>query len=136
MLNQTEQQLLMEKKVFTKFGPGDTIKVTVKIHEGDAERTQAFEGVVVSRKGSGLDETFTVRKLSFGVGIERIFPLYTPTIEKIEVVKQGKVRRAKLYYLRKLIGKAARVEEYAVPEAKMPETKAPDTKVVETKEAK
>ena len=126
MLGQIEQQLLIEKRSFPEFRPGDTVRVTVKIYEGDAERTQAFEGVVVSKKGSGLDETFTVRRISFGIGVERIFPLHTRTIEKIEVIKQGKVRRAKLYYLRRRVGKAARVEESAVPETKTSDEKVTD----------
>jgi large subunit ribosomal protein L19 len=94
-----------------KFIPGDTVRVYVKIKEGDKERLQAFEGVVIARKHGGLKETFTVRKISFGVGVERVFPLHSPVIDHLEVVRQGDVRRAKLYYLRKLRGKAARVRE-------------------------
>jgi len=93
------------------FGPGDTVRVLVKIKEGDKERLQAFEGVVIARKHAGVRETITVRKTSFGVGVERIFPLHASVIERIELVRHGRVRRAKLYYLRKLRGKAARIRE-------------------------
>jgi large subunit ribosomal protein L19 len=91
--------------------PGDTVRVHVKIKEGDKERLQAFEGVVIARKHSGVRETITVRKTSFGVGVERIFPLHASVVERIELVRHGRVRRAKLYYLRKLRGKAARIRE-------------------------
>jgi large subunit ribosomal protein L19 len=93
------------------FGPGDTVRVLVKIKEGDKERLQAFEGVVIARKHAGVRETITVRKTSFGVGVERIFPIHASVIERIELVRHGRVRRAKLYYLRKLRGKAARIRE-------------------------
>jgi large subunit ribosomal protein L19 len=93
------------------FRSGDTVKVHVKIKEGNRERIQIFEGVVIARKGSGVSETFTVRKVSYGIGVERIFPVHSPTIEKIEVVSKGKVRRAKLHYLRKLSGKKARIKQ-------------------------
>ncbi|GAQ26276.1 MULTISPECIES: 50S ribosomal protein L19 [Tepidanaerobacter] len=93
------------------FRPGDTVKVYTKVVEGGRERIQVFEGIVIARKGGGLRETFTVRKISYGVGVERVFPLNSPRIDKIEVVKKGKVRRAKLYYMRKLRGKAARIKE-------------------------
>lgn len=96
------------------FQPGDTIKVHSKIIEGDKQRIQVFEGVVIGRKGGGSRETFTVRKISYGVGVERIFPLHSPRIAKIEVVRKGLVRRAKLYYLRELKGKAARIKERRV----------------------
>ena len=94
-----------------EFDPGDTVKVHVKVIEGNRQRTQVFEGVVIRRQGAGVRETFTVRKLSFGVGVERTFPLHTPIVEKIEVGARGDVRRAKLYYLRDRIGKAAKVKE-------------------------
>lgn len=94
-----------------EFDPGDTVKVHVRVIEGNRERTQVFEGVVIRRQGDGLRETYTVRKLSFGVGVERTFPLHTPIVEKIEVGARGDVRRAKLYYLRDRIGKAAKVKE-------------------------
>ncbi|HDI6401633.1 TPA: 50S ribosomal protein L19 [Staphylococcus aureus] len=93
------------------FRPGDTLRVHVRIIEGTRERIQVFEGVVIKRRGGGVSETFTVRKMSSGVGVERTFPLHTPKIEKIEVKRRGKVRRAKLYYLRSLRGKAARIQE-------------------------
>jgi len=93
------------------FQPGDTVRVHVRIKEGDKERLQAFEGVVIARKHSGVRETITVRKTSFGVGVERIFPLHASIIDRIEVTRRGRVRRAKLYYLRKLRGKAARIRE-------------------------
>jgi large subunit ribosomal protein L19 len=93
------------------FGPGDSLKVHVRVVEGTRSRVQVFEGVVIRRQGAGLRETFTVRKLSFGVGVERTFPLHTPIIEKIERVTEGDVRRAKLYYLRDRVGKAAKVKE-------------------------
>lgn len=94
-----------------EFRAGDTIKVYVRVREGQKERIQLFQGVVISRRGNGVRASFTVRKMSGGIGVERVFPLHTPIIEKIEVVRHGKVRRAKLYYLRELRGKAARIEE-------------------------
>ena len=97
--------------IFLTFQPGDTVRVHVRIKEGDKERLQAFEGVVIARKHSGVRETITVRKTSFGVGVERIFPLHASIIDHIDVVRRGRVRRAKLYYLRKLRGKAARIRE-------------------------
>jgi large subunit ribosomal protein L19 len=93
------------------FRPGDTVKVHVRIIEGTRERIQVYEGVVIKRRGGGISETFTVRKISYGVGVERTFPVHTPKIEKLEVIRRGKVRRAKLYYLRNLRGKAARIKE-------------------------
>lgn len=94
-----------------EFRPGDTVKVHVNVAEGDKQRIQIFQGVVIARRGSGTRETFTVRKISGGVGVERVFPLQAPLIDQIEVVRRGRVRRAKLYYLRSLRGKAARIEE-------------------------
>ena len=93
------------------FGPGDTLKVHVRVVEGNRERLQVFQGVVTRRKGSGIRETFTVRKISFGVGVERTFPVHSPILAKIEVVSRGEVRRAKLYYLRDRIGKSAKIRE-------------------------
>ncbi|GLC87422.1 50S ribosomal protein L19 [Lysinibacillus piscis] len=93
------------------FRPGDTVKVHVKVVEGTRERIQVYEGVVIKRRGGGVSETFTVRKISYGVGVERTFPVHTPKIANLEVVRRGKVRRAKLYYLRNLRGKAARIKE-------------------------
>lgn len=94
-----------------EFTPGDTIRVNLRVREGDKERIQPLEGVVVQRRGSGLRETFTVRKVTDGVGVERVFPLHSPVIESIEVLRRGKVRRAKLFYLRQLSGKASRIRE-------------------------
>ncbi len=93
------------------FGPGDNVKVHVKIKEGEKERIQIFQGVVISKRKGNTNATFTVRKVSYGVGVERIFPLHSPALDKIEVVTHGRVRRAKIYYLRKLRGKAARIKE-------------------------
>lgn len=99
------------KKDVPDFQPGDTLKVSVKIIEGDKERIQDYVGVCIRRKGSGIAETFTVRRVSYGVGMERIFPLHSPKVDKIEVIRRGRVRRAKLYYLRDLRGKKARITE-------------------------
>jgi large subunit ribosomal protein L19 len=104
-------QSLQKRDLGVSFKPGDQVKVYFKVVEGGNERIQIFEGVVIRMKCSGLMETFTVRKVSFGVGIERIFPINSPRIDKVEVVRHGKVRRAKLYYLRNLSGKAARITE-------------------------
>ncbi|MFC3746265.1 MULTISPECIES: 50S ribosomal protein L19 [Bacillales] len=104
----TQEQL---RKDIPSFRPGDTLKVHVKVIEGTRERIQLFEGVVIKRRGGGISETFTVRKISYGVGVERTFPINSPKLEKIEVARRGKVRRAKLYYLRELRGKAARIKE-------------------------
>jgi large subunit ribosomal protein L19 len=93
------------------FAPGDTVKVHVKIKEGEKERIQVFQGVVISKRRRATNASFTVRKISYGVGVERIFPLHSPIIDKIEIVTRGRVRRAKIYYLRKLRGKAARIKE-------------------------
>ena len=93
------------------FSPGDTVRVLYRVREGDKERIQAFEGVCLGRRGGGTGETFTVRKISSGIGVERVFPLHAPTIKGVEVVRRGRVRRAKLYYLRELRGKAARIPE-------------------------
>jgi large subunit ribosomal protein L19 len=94
-----------------EFSPGDTVKVLVRVREGEKERLQAFEGICIARRGGGISESFTVRKISAGVGVERIFPLHSPSISAIEVVRKGRVRRAKLYFLRQLAGKAARIRE-------------------------
>jgi large subunit ribosomal protein L19 len=103
-----QQQLRLD---VPEFRPGDTVRVHVKVIEGGRERVQAFEGVVIDRKGGGLDETFTVRRVSFGIGVERNFLVHSPRLAKLEVVRRGRVRRAKLYYLRGLRGKAARIRE-------------------------
>ena len=94
-----------------RFEPGDTVRVQVRVREGDKERLQAFEGVCIAKRGGGISETFTVRKVSAGVGVERIFPLHSPTISSVELVRRGAVRRAKLYYLRRLSGRASRIRE-------------------------
>ena len=99
------------KKEIPDFKPGDTVRVQIRVKESDKERLQVFQGTVIKRKGGGTSETFTVRKISGGVGVERIFPLHSPNLTKIEVVRRGRVRRAKLYYLRKRKGKAAKVKE-------------------------
>ena len=99
------------KEDMPNFHSGDTLNVHVKVIEGDKERIQVFQGIVINRRGSGVNETFTVRKISNGVGVERIFPLHSPNIAKIERLREGKVRRAKLFYLRKLRGRAARIDE-------------------------
>ena len=109
------------KKDVPRFAIGDTVRVSVRVQEGDKFRTQLFEGVVMRKQGSGLRESFTVRRISFGEGVERNFPVHSPTVQKIEVVRSGKVRRAKLYYLRKQTGKKGRIEE----ERKRQETPAP-----------
>jgi large subunit ribosomal protein L19 len=103
------------------FRPGDTLRVTVRVREGDKERLQAFEGVCIARRGSGVSETFTVRKISNGVGVERIFPVHSPAIGGITVVRRGRVRRAKLYYLRKATGKGARIRERKTRSTTAPE---------------
>ncbi len=107
VIRQLEQTAL--RSDIPEFAPGDTVRVSVKIREGDKERVQAFEGVCIARKNGGARETFTVRKVSYGVGVERTFPFHSPRVEKIEVMTRGHVRRAKLYYLRELRGKAARI---------------------------
>jgi large subunit ribosomal protein L19 len=108
---------LKETAKLPDFRPGDTLKVNVKVVEGDRERVQAFEGVCIARKNAGLNSSFTVRKISYGEGVERIFPLYSPRLTSVEVVRSGDVRRAKLYYLRGLRGKAARITERAQVQA-------------------
>jgi len=112
-LEQEEAQRLSARKV-PEFRPGDTVRVNVKIKEGERERVQAYEGVCIARAGNGLHENFTVRKISFGEGVERVFPIMSPMIESIEVKRRGVVRRAKLYYLRDSRGKSARIAERAM----------------------
>jgi large subunit ribosomal protein L19 len=124
ILAKIEQSYL--KKDVPAFRVGDSVRVDVKVVEGESERIQAFEGVVIARRGHGMGASFTVRKVSFGVGVERTFPLNSPRVEKIRVIRAGKVRRAKLYYLRNLAGKAARIEEQETGEAKP--ASAPETK--------
>lgn len=112
-LEKEEAQRLSARKI-PEFRPGDTVRVNVKIKEGERERVQAYEGVCIARAGSGLHENFTVRKISFGEGVERVFPIYSPMIDSIEVKRRGVVRRAKLYYLRDRRGKSARIAERAM----------------------
>lgn len=109
LIHSLEQEQI--KKDIVKFNSGDTVRVHVKVVEGGRERIQVFEGVVIRRRGGGLGETFTVRRVSYGVGVERTFPLHTPKIERIQVMRRGRVRRARLYYLRGLRGKAARIQD-------------------------
>lgn len=109
IIDQIERENL--KKDIPSFNVGDTVKVYVKVVEGDKERLQAYEGTVIARKNGSIRETFTVRRISYGIGVERTFPLHSPRIDRIEVVRKGKVRRAKLYYLRERTGKSARVKE-------------------------
>ncbi len=109
LIREITQQYL--RNDIPEFRPGDTVRLHIRIKEGERERIQVFEGLVIARRGSGISETFTVRKVSYGVGVERIFPLHSPFIEKIEVLRRGKVRRAKLYYIRSLSTKAARIKE-------------------------
>ena len=110
-LEQAEAKRLIDKRAIPAFQPGDALRVNVKIREGERERVQAYEGVCIARSGGGVHESFTVRKISFGEGVERIFPLLSPNIESIEVKRRGAVRRAKLYYLRDRRGKSARIAE-------------------------
>ena len=109
LIKEVEKRTL--KQDLPVFKPGDTVKVHVKVVEGTRERVQVFEGVVLKRQGSGARETFTVRRVTYGIGVERTFPVHSPTVSKIEVARKGRVRRAKLYYLRKRTGKAARIKE-------------------------
>ena len=112
IIEQLEKEHMDElNKDVPEFAPGDTVRVNVKVREGERERIQAFEGVCIARGGSGLNESFTVRKISFGEGVERVFPIYSPLVDAINVVRRGKVRRAKLYYLRERRGKSARIAE-------------------------
>jgi large subunit ribosomal protein L19 len=110
-LEKEQADKLSAGKDIPEFGPGDTIVVNVKVVEGERTRIQAYEGVCIGRAGSGLNENFTVRKISYGEGVERVFPLYSPMVDSIKIIRRGKVRRAKLYYLRGLRGKRARISE-------------------------
>ncbi|HYE51578.1 MAG TPA: 50S ribosomal protein L19 [Azospirillaceae bacterium] len=110
-LEQEQIEKLTGERAVPEFSPGDTLKVNVKVIEGTRERVQAYEGVCIARKNSGLNSSFTVRKISYGEGVERVFPLYSPRIDSIEVIRKGSVRRAKLYYLRDRRGKSARIAE-------------------------
>jgi len=122
-IEQEQAEALEAKRETPEFAPGDTVRVNVKVVEGSRERIQAYEGVCIARSGAGLNESFTVRKISYGEGVERVFPVYSPLIESIDVVRRGRVRRAKLYYLRGRRGKSARI-----PERQDQRTKAPKGK--------
>ncbi len=124
-LQREEETRLLAMRAIPEFQPGDTVRVNVKIKEGERERVQAYEGVCIARGGKGIDESFTVRKISFGEGVERVFPVMSPMIESIEVKRRGVVRRAKLYYLRDRRGKSARIAERQM--ARRDETAAPET---------
>ena len=113
-IGQAQMNAVTEQRAIPEFGPGDTLKINVKVVEGSRERVQAFEGVCIGRSNRGINSSFTVRKISYGEGVERIFPLYSPKIQAIEVVRRGDVRRAKLYYVRGRTGKAARIAEKTV----------------------
>lgn len=110
-INKEQIAKLTASKEIPDFGPGDTVQVNVRVKEGERSRVQAYEGVCIARNGGGINESFTVRKISYGEGVERVFPLYSPLVESIKIVRRGKVRRAKLYYLRDRRGKSARITE-------------------------
>ncbi|HHK74501.1 MAG TPA: 50S ribosomal protein L19 [Rhizobiales bacterium] len=110
-IDREQMEALEARRAIPEFAPGDTLRVNVKVKEGQRERVQAYEGVCISRSGAGIHESFTVRKISYGEGVERVFPLYSPMIDSIDVVRRGAVRRAKLYYLRGRRGKSARIAE-------------------------
>ncbi len=110
-IEKEQAEVVAKQRAVPAFGPGDTVIVNVKVKEGDRSRVQAYEGVCIARSGGGLNENFTVRKMSYGEGVERVFPVYSPMIDSIKVVRHGKVRRAKLYYLRGRTGKSARIAE-------------------------
>jgi large subunit ribosomal protein L19 len=120
-LEQKQITKALAGRTIPEFQPGDTVKVSIKVVEGERERVQAFEGVCIARKNAGINSSFTLRKISYGEGVERIFPLYSPRLSAIEVVRRGSVRRAKLYYLRGLTGKAARIAERTTGDGDTPE---------------
>jgi large subunit ribosomal protein L19 len=126
-LENEEAERLGASRAIPEFQPGDTLRVNVKIKEGERERVQAYEGVCIARQGAGVNESFTVRKISFGEGVERLFPIYSPNIESIEVKRRGVVRRAKLYYLRDRRGKSARIAERQTVNTKSESNKTPET---------
>ena len=130
-IEKDQMEKISAERILPEFGAGDTLKVDVKIVEGDKERVQAFEGLCIARSGGGLNENFTVRKISYGEGVERIFPIFSPKIAGITVLKRGKVRRAKLYYLRDRRGKSARIVEKIQVSKKEVKSKATDKKVNE-----
>jgi large subunit ribosomal protein L19 len=116
-LDREQMAVVTAKRKVPDFAPGDTLQVNVKVTEGERTRVQAYEGVCISRSGGGVNESFTVRKISYGEGVERVFPLYSPIIDSVKVLRRGKVRRAKLYYLRELRGKKARITEKTTGDA-------------------
>jgi large subunit ribosomal protein L19 len=124
-LEKEQMAKLSAGKEIPDFGPGDTIVVNVKVVEGDRTRVQAYEGVCIGRSGGGLNENFTVRKISYGEGVERVFPLYSPAVDSIQVLRRGKIRRAKLYYLRERRGKSARIVERQDRQDRAPAAEAP-----------
>ena len=130
-IEKDQMEKISAERILPEFGAGDTLKVDVKIVEGDKERVQAFEGLCIARSGGGLNENFTVRKISYGEGVERIFPIFSPKIAGITVLKRGKVRRAKLYYLRDRRGKSARIVEKIQVSKKEVRSKVTDKKVNE-----
>ena len=133
-----QQARLAAARAVPEFGPGDTVRVMVRVVEGERTRTQAYEGVVIARSNRGVNSNFTVRKLSYGEGVERVFPLYSPSIAEIAVVRRGKVRRAKLYYLRGRTGKAARIQERAAdvtPKGTAEGPKGPTTQMMDQQPA-
>ena len=130
-IEKDQMEKISAERTLPEFGAGDTLKVDVKIVEGDKERVQAFEGLCIARSGGGLNENFTVRKISYGEGVERIFPIFSPKISGIKVLKRGKVRRAKLYYLRDRRGKSARIVEKIQVSKKEVKSKVTDKKVNE-----
>ena len=142
-IEQAEMAAIAARREFPDFEPGDTVRVHVRVTEGTRTRLQAYEGVVIARKGGGLQESFTVRKISYGEGVERVFPMYSPMVEQVEVVRRGSVRRAKLYYLRGRRGKSARIAEASNVRAKRleaemhaaAEREPPETPEVEPAEA-
>ena len=135
-IEKDQMEKISAERVLPEFGAGDTLKVDVKIVEGDKERVQAFEGLCIARSGGGLNENFTVRKISYGEGVERIFPIFSPKIAGITVLKRGKVRRAKLYYLRDRRGKSARIVEKIQVSKKEVKSKVTDNKVNEETDSK
>jgi len=131
-IEKDQMEKISAERILPEFGAGDTLKVDVKIVEGDKERVQAFEGLCIARSGGGLNENFTVRKISYGEGVERIFPIFSPKIAGITVLKRGKVRRAKLYYLRDRRGKSARIVEKIQVSKKEVKSKVTDKKLMKT----
>jgi large subunit ribosomal protein L19 len=123
-LDREEQERVSAGKTIPQFQPGDTVQVNVKVKEGERTRVQAYEGVCIARSGAGFQESFTVRKISYGEGVERVFPLYSPSIDSIKLMRRGKVRRAKLYYLRDRRGKSARIVERVEAKKAKPKTEA------------